>query len=147
VPDSSQYFNFGVNGSAATCSGFGNNNPSSVSATSNFIPVVGAWYNAICIYSHSTASVYINGKLLGQKTGTGTSALFCPNSSFIVGGWWNGISGGASALENLRGNLDELRFYNRTLNAKQIAWLSRNFQLNSTKEAPTPQTGSGARLQ
>jgi hypothetical protein len=147
VPDSSQYFNFGVNGSAATCSDFGTNNPSRVGVMSNFIPEVGAWYNAICIYSHGTVYIYINGKLVGQKTGTGTSALFCPNASFIVGGWWNGTSGGASALENLRGKLDELRFYNRTLNAKQIAWLSRNFQRNSTKQDPTPQTGKGARLQ
>ena len=146
VPDSSQNFAFGVNGSGATCSGYGNDNPTSAGVTSNFIPVVGAWYNAICIYSHGTVSVYINGRLVSQKTGTGTSALFCPNASFMVGGWWNGTSGGASALENMRGSLDEVRFYNRTLNTKQIAWLSRNFQLNSTMQAPAPLAGKSARL-
>jgi hypothetical protein len=149
VPDSSQYFNFGVNGSAATCSDYGNSNPSSVHATSNFIPLVNVWYNAICIYSHGTASVYIDGKLVSQRTGTGTSALFCSNSTIIVGGWWNGISGGASALENIRGGLDEVRFYNRVLNAKQIAWLARNFQpgSTSTKQGAAPVSGHGVRLQ
>jgi hypothetical protein len=146
VPDSSQYFNFGVNGSAATCSEDGNSNPTRVGVTSNFIPLVGVWYNAICVYSHGTAYVYIDGKLVGQNTGTGTSALFCPNATFIVGGWWGGS---ASALENLRGSLDELRFYNRTLNAKQIAWLSRNFQpgSTSTRQGSAPLSGKGARLQ
>jgi hypothetical protein len=146
VPGEPQYFSFGVNGSATTCSVYGAGNPTSVGDTTNFAPQIGAWYNCICIYSHGTIYVYINGKLVGQKTGLGTSALFCSNASLIVGGWWNGTSGGASTLENLRGSLDELRFYNRSLNAKQIAWLSRNFQINSTKLAPTPQTGMGARL-
>ena len=146
VPGEPQYFSWGVNGSAGTCSTYGAGNPTSVDDTTNFAPQIGAWYNCICIYSHGTISAYINGNLVGQKTGLGTSALFCSNATLLVGGWWNGISGGTSAMENLRGSLDEVRFYNRTLTAKQIAWLSRNFQINSTKVAPTPQTGIGARL-
>ena len=146
VPASPQYFDFGVNGSAGACSGTGAGNPTSVNDTTNFIPQVGAWYNTICIYSHGTIYVYVNGKLVSQKTGSGTSVLFCPNASLIVGGWWNGTSGGAPTVENMRGEMDELRFYNRTLNAKQIAWLSRNFQLNSTKQRTTPETGTGSRL-
>jgi hypothetical protein len=146
VSPTPQNLYFGVNGSAATCSVSGAGNPSSVIDTSSFIPQLGAWYNAICIYSHGTVSVYVNGKLVGQKTGIGTSALFCNNATFIIGGWWNGTSGGASTEENLNGSLDEVRFYNRTLNAQQIAWLSRNFQVNSTKQTPGLQTGRGSSL-
>jgi len=146
VPSEPMNFDFGVTGSANTCSGYGTIDPARNNDSSNFVPQVGAWYNAICIFSHGNSSIYINGKLVGQKTGLSSSVNFCPDASFIVGGWWNGTSGGASALENVRGEMDELRFYNRTLNAKQIAWLARNFQVNSTKQGATPETGKGSRL-
>ncbi len=59
--------------------------------------------------------------------------MFCSESNFVVGGWWNG---GNSGLETINGKLDEIRMYNRVLTAKEIAWLSRNFQPGSTKTTP-----------
>jgi hypothetical protein len=123
---SPQVFNFGTNTSAGGCNNSGDNNSQNVSATTNFIPQIGSWYNAICIFTNGNLSVYINGQLQGTSTVTNPTVLFCPSSNFVIGGWWdNG--------ENMIGELDEVRFYNRTLTAQQIAWLSRNFQPSSTK--------------
>jgi hypothetical protein len=60
--------------------------------------------------------------LVSTKTGTGTSALLCPASQIIVGGWWN------NDMETPNGKIDEIRLYNRVLNADEIAELSKNFQ-------------------
>jgi Concanavalin A-like lectin/glucanases superfamily len=98
--------------------------------TTNFIPQLGSWYNAICTFTKGTASVYINGQLMGTKTLAFNSVLFCPSASLVIGGWWN------NSQENINGEMDEVRMYNRTLTAPQIAWLSRNFQTTSTKTTP-----------
>lgn len=126
LPGSPQHFAFGVNGAASSCDSSGATNLSNVTDTAyTFNVETGAWYNAIIQFSHGTLTTYINGSLISTKTGGPDAVLFCPNANFVVGGWWGGH-------ENLNGELDEIRMYNRTLNPQQIAWLSRNFQPNST---------------
>ncbi|HLZ87374.1 MAG TPA: LamG-like jellyroll fold domain-containing protein, partial [Puia sp.] len=134
-PEAPQYFTFGVNGAqGADCSGYGNNNPSNISDSTHFIPQLQSWYNVVCTFRKNTTSVYVNGVLVSTLTNPNTlSAVFCPDANFIVGGWWNG---GNSGDENIRGKLDEVRFYNRVLNAKEIAYLARNFQVTSNKASP-----------
>jgi hypothetical protein len=127
-------FAFGVNSATSGCSSYGTSNPENVTDTTNFIPQPGSWYNMICIFYKGTASVYMNGQLIATKKGLLTSAMFCPSARFIVGGWWDGNL----AVENINGKLDEIRFYNRPLNAKEIAWLSRNFQPGSTSTKVSP---------
>jgi hypothetical protein len=135
VPSAPQDFNFGTNSSTSGCGSSGNANPLNIDTTTNFIPQIGSWYNAIVEDSHGTLTVYINGQLIATKTGGTDSVEFCPTASFVVGAWWN--NGG----ENLNGSLDEVRFYNHTLTPQQIAWLSRNFQINSTGKKPGLQSG------
>jgi hypothetical protein len=139
LPTLPQYFTFNINGAqGADCSGPGTNNPSTISDTTHFTPQLGSWYNAVCTFTKGTASVYINGKLVSSVKNSNTlSALFCPDAKFVVGGWWDG---GNSGTENIRGKLDEVRLYNRTLNAKEIAWLARNFQPGSTRVTPSVKT-------
>lgn len=128
-PGAPQYFCFSMNSSTSSCDNT-LPNPKNITDTSyNFALQAGSWYNAILEFSHGTLSTYINGRLMSQKTGGTDSVLFCPNANFVVGGWWGGV-------QNFNGELDEIRFYNHTLNAQQIAWLSRNFQINSTSEHP-----------
>jgi hypothetical protein len=134
VPGMPQNFTFAINSSTSDCNISGAGNPQNLTDTTSFIPQVGSWYNAICTFTKGSASVYINGKLINTKTAGLTTALFCPTANLVVGGWWN------SSPENTNGKLDEVRMYNRTLNAKEIAWLSRNFQLTSTKIRATPVT-------
>lgn len=121
-------FGFGNNTSLSTCGESGiAHRASDTWDTTNFVPQPGSWYNIVCTYTKGVSSVYVNGKLSKTSTGTSTSSLFCPNANFVVGGWWNGDP------LSINGKLDEVRMYNRTLNAQQIAWLSRNFQPGSTK--------------
>jgi len=139
LPGLPQYFTFGVNGSQGSgdCANFVN--PAYViSDTSNFTPQLGAWYNVVCIYHKSTCSIYVNGQLVHTQSNPLTSsAVFCPDANFVIGGWWNA---GASGVENIRGKLDEVRFYNRVLTPHEITWLARNFQVNSTRVKPGLQT-------
>jgi hypothetical protein len=145
VPAFPQYFTFNVCGAQGNdCSSYGANMAYNISDTSNFIPQLGAWYNVVCVFNKNITSIYVNGKLTSTQTNPNTaSALFCTGSNFVVGGWWNG---GNSGTENLRGKLDEVRFYNRPLNSHEIGWLARNFQPTSVRQAPGAQTGSGSRL-
>jgi hypothetical protein len=137
-PDVPTVFTFGVNGSNAVC-GSTAPNPENVWDITSFTPQLGAWYNAICTYTQGIGSVYINGNLMVSKRVTSTdSALFCPDAHFTVGG----VSGG----EAVNGEIDEVRFYNRTLTTQQIAWLSRNFQINSTARKPGLQRGGSPGL-
>jgi hypothetical protein len=135
MPNLPQYFNFGIatSGGSTTCSSYAD--PTyNISDTTNFTPQLGAWYNVVCIYHKNTASVYVNGQLLHTQTNPlASSVTFCPDANFVVGGWWNA---GASGVENLRGKLDEVRFYNRVLTPHEITWMARNFQVNSTRYTP-----------
>ena len=130
-PTSLQDFTFWVNGASSNCDNTANNNPLDSVDVTSFAPQIGSWYNAICIFTKGKESVYINGHLISTATTPDSATLFCPNTNFVVGAWWSG-GGNPSNLESLNGELDEVRMYNRTLTAQQIAWLSRNFQPTST---------------
>jgi hypothetical protein len=134
-PTSLQNFTFAVNGSSSNCDNTANNNPQDTVEVTGFAPQIGSWYNAICIFTKGQESVYINGQLVGTTTTPDPATLFCPSANFVVGAWWSG-GGNPSNLESLNGELDQVRMYNRTLTAQQIAWLSRNFQPTSMKMNP-----------
>ena len=146
LPSQPSNFAFGVNGAQSPddCTNNNNNGPDTsigVGAGTSFVPQVGSWYNAICIFNKGTTSVYINGQLINSVTNSSIpTAMFCPESNFVVGGWWNG---GNSGEETINGKLDEVRMYNRSLDSAEIAWLSRNFQPNSisTKASSGVKTG------
>jgi hypothetical protein len=136
-----QYLTMGVENSTNGCSSYGSL-AATLFDTTNFIPQLGAWYNCIITFSSGALKIYVNGKLISSATGNFQHMQFCPSASFVVGGWWSGDA------ESINGAIDEVRLYNRSLNAKQIAWLSRNFQANSisTKQSSSPATGKGAGL-
>jgi hypothetical protein len=117
-------FDVSVSDSTAGCDNSGYGNPNQIFDTTNFVPQIGSWYNAVCIYHKGTLQIYINGKLISTKTGTGHIALLCPSAQFVVGGWWN------SDKQSMTGKLDEIRMYNRVLNADEIAELAKDFQQN-----------------
>ena len=132
------YLDFGTSDYVPNlCDQYGENNPTHSNDTTNFIPQVGAWYNAIWSYHKDTLQVYINGNLINTKviSGTGKSQL-CPNSKVVVGGWWDGGPVG------INGKLDEVRLYNRVLTPHEITWLARNFQVTSTRAKPGVKTGN-----
>jgi hypothetical protein len=132
IPGAAQIFNFGANTATIGCEASGDNNPLNKYDTSGFAPQVGSWYNVILMYANGTQWIYVNGQLISAKSGFPPAVQVCPNANFVVGGWWNGDP------MSINGELDELRFYNRRLNAQQISWLSRNFQPNSVSTMAMP---------
>lgn len=115
-------FDFGVNLSDSnTCDASGALNPH-LSDTTSLTPVIGSWYNVICVYSKGVAQTYINGTLAATNTNPGNiHAVLCPDAQFVVGGWWSGDP------QTIDGTIDNVRLYNRVLNANEIIKLSKRF--------------------
>ena len=63
---------------------------------------------------------YVNGTLTDEGTAPATSVNVCTNSNFIIGTWWN------SDLIGLNGKIDNVRVYDRVLNADEIKALNTN---------------------
>jgi hypothetical protein len=126
--------NFAVGSEDVTigCSAAGRNDNYSIVDTTGLIPDVGAWYNAIAIYHRGSLKVYINGQLVKSRTGLGTLSNWCPSSQIVIGGWWGGQP------LNMNGKLDNVRLYNRVLNANEIAALSSSYQITSNSIKATP---------
>jgi hypothetical protein len=113
---------FAGNDSVAGCDNSGKYAANQVNDSTQFVPQPESWYNAVCIYHKGSIQVYINGTLVSTKSGTGTKALLCPDAQIVIGGWWGGDP------LSINGKLDEVRLYNRVLNADEIAELSEDFR-------------------
>jgi hypothetical protein len=81
-----------------------------------------SWYNVIATFNKGVLQTYINGKLISTKTGADPIVPICSSAKMTIGGWWDGDPA------SINGKLDEVRLYNRVLNADEIASLSKNFQ-------------------
>jgi hypothetical protein len=119
---------FSVVRSSSTCDEYGNDK--STVDTSGFIPQAGTWYNLICTFNKGNLRMYLNGKLISEQTTTDPLAHVCPNAKFVAGGWWQ------NDPESINGKLDEVRLYDRALNAAEIAKLAQGF----SQEPPTSGT-------
>jgi len=120
-----QYLDFGLGDATAGCDNDGGADPNKILEATPFKPILNVWYNAIYAYHKGTIQVYINGVLVFTKKGSGSTALLCPSSKFIVGAWWNGDKQG------IDGKLDNIRLYNRLLTGEEIAALSQNYLVNA----------------
>jgi hypothetical protein len=88
-----------------------------------FIPQPESWYNSVSIYHNGKSEVYINGKLISSATATTIFPIsICQGAQVVVGGWWD------SDPLSIHGKMDEVRLYNRALNADEIAELSKDYQ-------------------
>ena len=129
-------FIFGSEDESLGCNAYGTNDNIDIADTTGFLPVPGAWYNAICIYHRGTNMVYINGQLISTKVGQGTLANLCPSSQIVIGNWWNGSQG-------MNGKLDNVRLYNRVLTPHEIVALSSNYQITSNSQQRQVRTQQG----
>lgn len=110
-----------------------NNQLNTTIDTCQFIPQPNNWYNVIGVFSKGVLSTYVNGQLISSKTAHNSVAKICPAAQLIIGSGWGGVA-------SMTGRIDEFRLYNRGLGAKEIAWLSRNFQPITAKYNPGLQT-------
>ncbi len=133
VPGNTNLFDVGMLDSSNGCSSYG----ASVNAltdTTAFVPVPGAWYNAIATYENGTMKVYVNGSLIGTKVTSSSRLNLCPDASVIVGGWWSGDPIGVA------GEVDNVRLYNRVLTPHEIAALASSYQVTSNSQRPAVRT-------
>ena len=126
-------FDFAVSDSGTDCSAI-IQPTNSVIDSSQYVLQPASWYNIICVFHKKTMQIFINGQLVSTQATVTSTIPICPSSQVIIGGWWQG--GGAT----VNGIMDEVRLYNRGLTAPEIAWLSRNFQITSTRVRATPVT-------
>jgi Concanavalin A-like lectin/glucanases superfamily len=110
----------GISDSTAGCDNSGATDPNRVVDSTGFTPQATTWYNLTVTYRYGVIKVYVNGSLISTRTSTGNTALLCPLSSVIVGGWWSGDP------ENFNGKIDEVRLYNRVLTPAEINLLAQN---------------------
>lgn len=94
----------------------------SVTDTSQLILQPERWYNTIAVFHKGTLQIYVNGSLISTKTGGSSTVPLCPAAELVVGGWWDG------GPLSINGVLDNVRLYNRVLNADEIAALAKDYQ-------------------
>lgn len=114
------YLDFGAVDSAVGCTGSGAGY--TISNVSSFTPQPESWYNYIAIYHKGVTQIYVNGKLISSLTGASNKADLCPDAQLVIGGWWQ------NDPISINGKLDDIRLYNRVLNADEIAELAQDFQ-------------------
>jgi hypothetical protein len=114
---------FGVPDSTTTCDKYVPTD-GGLTDTAGFVLQPESWYNIVSVFHKGTIQIYINGTLISTKTGGSSVANICPDSKVIIGGWWQ------NDPISVNGKLDEIRLYNRVLNADEIAELSKNFKDN-----------------
>jgi gliding motility-associated-like protein len=74
----------------------------------------GVWYCMVCVFKDGVQTIYINGTMVGKRTQSFNDAKVCSNTDFIIGSWWKDDKNG------FKGKLDEIRYYNRALNEKEV---------------------------
>ena len=127
-------FSWGTEDASLGCSQIGKNDPYNIIDTTNFIPVPGAWYNAIATYNKGVTKIYINGVMIYTKTSLGHTANLCPTGRLIVGAWWD------NDPLAFNGKVDNVRLYGRLLTPNEIIELSKSYQVTSNSVRPGLQT-------
>lgn len=117
----SKNLNFGVVNKSVTCDEF-NTTSTTTDNTSSFELQPESWYNIVCIFSNGQLKNYVNGNLISTKTGPDNTVEICTDAQLIIGGWVN------QDPASLNGKIDEVRLYNRGLNADEIEDLAKNFK-------------------
>jgi len=98
------------------------------------------WYNIITVFHKGISQIFINGQLVSTLTSSNMHVPVCMSSSIDVGFWWDGD------LSNVNGKLDEIRIYNRPINAAEIAKLSAGFPVQQQPTQPVADLKRGLLL-
>ena len=72
------------------------------------------WYCVVNTFENGVEKMYLNGVLVKQGTVPFTNATQCNNTNFIIGSWWQ------NDPVRFKGKIDDVRFYNRAINADEV---------------------------
>lgn len=72
------------------------------------------WYCVVNTFENGVEKMYLNGVLVKQSTVPFNNATQCTNTNFIIGSWWQ------NDPVRFNGKIDDVRFYNRAINADEV---------------------------
>lgn len=110
----------------------GNNSSCTNVANSSYINTAdqicqNRWYHAVITYDGSFHKIYINGVLRLNQPTSFSGFLQC-NSELRFGNWW---SGGTLPYSGI---MDDIRWYNRAINANEVLALFDNYNSSSSAD-------------
>ena len=94
-----------------------------VNSASNFS--TNTWHCLVGTFENSNLKIYVDGILVDSKTIAYSSLVTCTNTQLLIGSWWSGDPA------KFKGKIDEVRIYNRALNAQEVGALC-NIQTSSS---------------
>lgn len=77
------------------------------------------WYNVVAVFQKGKGSIYINGVLDGTMVFPTATFNICSNADLLIGSWIK-----ATPASSMNGIVDEVRIYNRLLNADEMKFLA-----------------------
>ena len=107
--DPKTYVAFARNG--ATCTNY---NTEAAGNMKGFTLEKESWYTIVTTFKNGAMKAYVNGTMVDEGTAPSAKTNPCTNSNFIIGAWWKTDPIG------LNGKIDNVRVYNRVLNADEI---------------------------
>ncbi|HSN62393.1 MAG TPA: LamG domain-containing protein, partial [Ferruginibacter sp.] len=75
------------------------------------------WYCVVATFENGIMKIYLNGALIQTTTASFNNLNICSNADVQIGSWWNGDK------QRFKGKIDDIRFYNRAINATEVAAL------------------------
>jgi gliding motility-associated-like protein len=75
------------------------------------------WHCVVGTFSNSVLKVYVDGVLADTKSSPTPDLLACSNTQLLIGSWWIGDP------IPFKGTIDDVRIYNRALNADEVSAL------------------------
>lgn len=93
-------------------------------------PLIGEWHNLVVLQNSTNTSFYIDGSLVGS-----TNKIYCDGSYLSIGTY------NRRAQSSFNGTLDEIRIYNRSLSATEVANLYNGTKSNYISIKTTPELG------
>ena len=78
------------------------------------------WHNIVGTFENGVGKLYSDGRLVVTQQFSYSEAKVCTNTDFLIGAWFQ-------AYIHFRGKIDDVRFYNRALNRKEIKLLADGF--------------------
>lgn len=101
-------------------------------ATSTTLLQINTWYHVVFCISASTMQIYVNGSLEGSSAAVINSFNYDPAKGVVLGGTNESVSSGP-----FKGTIDNVRFYDRIINASEVLALYQQDPVCLSVASPT----------
>lgn len=80
------------------------------------------WHCVVHTFENGVETLYLDGFLMKQGTLPFNKAAYCDNTNLTIGTWWK------DDQRRFKGKIDEVRYYDRAINANEISALCMSVQ-------------------